>query len=69
VPLSTQARTLGKIAIIIATATKHKINRIIISILFPSSDPEAFHTGNYTEIFPQTKKPAKGGYLSQRRFI
>jgi len=25
-----------------------------VSVLF---DPEAFHTGNYTEIIPQTKKP------------
>jgi hypothetical protein len=23
----------------------------------PLFDPEAFHTGNYTEITPQTKKP------------
>jgi len=30
-------------------------------IYSPLFDPEAFHTGNYTEIAPQTKKPHECG--------
>jgi len=30
------------------------INKKTVRRLF---EPEAFHTGNYTEIVPQTKKP------------
>jgi len=30
---------------------------MVFSFYSPLFEPEAFHTGNYTEIAPQTKKP------------
>ena len=35
----------------------------IVSFYYPLFMPEAFHTGNYTEFIPQTKKPIEVGFI------